>query len=126
MLHKKTLSNDSLMTNLNGVTRAEGAAGGGSSTDWADAAATFETDGVAIGDVIFIDGQAENTVAAITDETNIVLDDALVGSPTATSWRITHSRLCEWADVKDFARDPKTGRVTIIYESDDLTVVVPS
>jgi len=123
MLHKKTLSSDKLMQNLNGTTRAEGSAGAGSGTDWADTNATFQTDAVVAGDIVFIDGQSENTVASVTDETNIVLSNALSGSPSGKSWRITHSRLAAWDDIKDFTRDPKTGRVTIIYESDDLTVV---
>tara|TARA_Y100000310_G_scaffold220378_1_gene221897 strand:- start:1865 stop:2245 length:381 start_codon:yes stop_codon:yes gene_type:complete len=124
MLHKKTISSDDLIKNLNGTVRAEGAAGGGTSGDatWTDASATFQTDNVAEGDVVYIDGEGEFTVASITSETILELSATLSQDLSSTSWRITYSRLTAWADVQHLFRDPKTGRFTVIYESDDFTV----
>ncbi len=122
MLHKKTLNNNQLIDRLNGTVRAEGSAGGGTagSSTFTDAAATFETDNVAEGDVIYIASEGEFVVDSITDETNIELDGVLSGDLSNVSWRITHGRLCAWSDVVHLEREDT--RWTVIYESDDFTV----
>jgi len=129
MIIKKTIHSDDLDKKLNGTLRAEGSAGGGSVSDatWVDADATFQTDGVVTGDVVFISGQGEFEVLSVTDETTLELDSNLAATISDTSWRITHSRLvASWSDVKHFSRDAKTGRYTLIYESDDFSVASSS
>tara|TARA_Y100000034_G_scaffold97518_1_gene119106 strand:- start:884 stop:1267 length:384 start_codon:yes stop_codon:yes gene_type:complete len=125
MLHKLTIQSSDLLKKLNGVTRAEGAAGGGSSggTTWTDDDATFESDGVAVGDVIYISGEGEFTVDDVTDETTLELAGGTLSDDLSdTSWRITHSRAAEWSDVVHLSRDGSSGAWTIVYESNDFTV----
>jgi hypothetical protein len=126
MLHKKTINPANLINSLNGTVRAEGSGGGGSVSDatWTDAAATFTTDGVVAGDVVFIDGEGEFTVSSVTSEIELELSGNLSATLSATSWRITYDRLISDfdTDVKLLSWDWKSRSYLIVYESDDFTV----
>ena len=123
MLHKKTVKTSNLISELNGTVRASGSTGNGSSggPTWTDSSATFETDDVAIGDVVYITGEGEFTVLAIDSETQITLSGNLGDDYADVNYKITYDRLAAWSDIVHLSK-VSPDRWLILYESDDFNL----
>jgi hypothetical protein len=120
MLFKRTITTAQWLQFFVGLLRAEGNDGAGSagSAVFTSAAADFVTDGVAAGDVVYIDGEGEFEVATRDSANQLTLDGILSQNLVDVSYRVTHSRVISDYDsqVKDIAHDGQNGSWTIIYD----------
>lgn len=130
MFHKKTIKRGELLNALNGTTRVEGADGAGSSgsPNFTSAGSTFQTDNVAVGDIVYIDGEGEFVVDSVTDENNLVLDSNLSQTLSGASFRISYGRLInDWdTEVKNCHFDDEQGQYTLVYERTPPSFTVSS